>query len=159
MNQAAASIGASRQGAGRQPLPAAIRPGATVTWPLEGEQPERAARAAVAKVLARLGVKPSWRDDADLAVQELAVNARQHAPGPYELRVRVGEQAVRIAVADSGAGHAAIARMLAHAATGVPSLDERGRGLQIIAALFPGACGARQCGSGKEVWISIPLRP
>jgi hypothetical protein len=147
---------------------------------LDGDRPEYLARRAVTAVLARLAVSPERRDEAELAVSELVANAGRHAPGPRELRVRVCAEAVTFAVADGGDDHAVIARVLASPGAGVEWFEEHGRGLQIVAALFPGACGARACGGrpagtgrgsrgrrraavngdgepAKEVWISVAL--
>jgi len=139
------------------------------TVSLDGHKPEYLARRTATAVLAGLGVGPERRGEVELAVAELAANAGRHAPGPRELRVRVSRDAVTLAVADGGGDYAAIARMLADPdpGAGVPWFEEHGRGLRIVAALFPGACGAAPVaavrgggGSGgpaKEVWISLPL--
>jgi hypothetical protein len=137
------------------------------TVSLDGHKPEYLARRTATAVLAGLGIGPERRGEAELAVAELAANAGRHAPGPRELRVRVSRDAVTLAVADGGSDYAAIARMLADPGAGVPWFEEHGRGLRIVAALFPGACGAAPVaavrgggGSGgpaKEVWISLPL--
>jgi hypothetical protein len=64
-------------------------------------------------------------------------------------------------VADGGDDHAAIARLLANPLGEVPFCAERGRGLRIIAALFPGDCGACSTraaglpGAGKQVWFRV----
>lgn len=136
--------------------------GEVVTWPLDGTRPEAMARRVVTSLLAVLGISGEARDDAELAISEIAVNARLHAPGPYQLRVLVRRDDVRFEVADGGAGHAPIARRLAAPAPSAPSLAEHGRGLRIVGALFPGACGARPAlvGSGqagKGVWISVAV--
>ena len=143
---------------------------ATVSLALEGEKPSCSARRAVIEVLTRLGVSPERRDDAEVAITELVVNAERHAPGPRELRIVAAPDSVTFAVADGGAGHAMIARILAAPGPDVAWFSEHGRGLLIVAALFPDACGARLCpGAGprpraatparpaKEVWISVAL--
>jgi anti-sigma regulatory factor (Ser/Thr protein kinase) len=151
-----------------RPPPTAARSAGTVTTvSLDGAKPEHLARRAVTAALARLGISPERRGEVELAVAELVVNAGRHAPGPRELRVRMGRDAVTFAVADGGGDHAAIARMLTGPGAGVPWFEEHGRGLRIVAALFPGACGAAPVavvrgggGSGgpaKEVWISLAL--
>jgi hypothetical protein len=130
-------------------------------------------------MMAELGFGAGQQDDAELAIEELVANARLHAPGPYELRVQANEKTVTFAVRDGGGDHASITRRLTQAATGAPSRSEHGRGLQIVAALFPGACGACPAGSradgattgratrgsattgraraGKQVWITVPI--
>jgi transposase InsO family protein len=156
-----------QRGAGG-PLAAAAPPaglarahGEVMTWPLDGTRPEALARRVVTSLLAELGTGAEQRDDAELAICELVVNARLHAPGPYQLRVRARADAVRFEVADGGSEHASVARRLAAPAT-APDLAEHGRGLRIVAALFPGACGARAAligpgQPGKGVWISVAV--
>jgi hypothetical protein len=137
------------------------RPAGAARWPLDGIRPEAVARQVVISVLSGLAVSSGRRDDAELAIQELVVNARLHAPGPRELHVTLTGDAVRFAVADGGDDHAAIARLLADPLGEVPFCAERGRGLRIIAALFPGECGAcstRAAGigeAGKQVWFRV----
>jgi anti-sigma regulatory factor (Ser/Thr protein kinase) len=144
------------------------------SWSLDVARPERLARHIVTSMMAELGIGAGQQDDAELAIEELVANARLHAPGPYELRVQASEKAVTFAVRDGGGDHASIMRRLTQAATAAPSRAEHGRGLQIVAALFPGACGACPAGSraggatrggatrgragaGKQVWISVPI--
>ena len=137
------------------------QPAGTARWPLDGARPESVARHVVTSVLSGLEVSSGRRDDAELAIQELVVNARLHAPGPHELHVAIAGDAATFAVADGGADHAAVARLLADPLGQVPFCAERGRGLRIVAALFPGDCGAcsaRAAGlpeSGKHVWFRV----
>jgi hypothetical protein len=137
------------------------RPADAARWPLDGIRPEAVARQVVISVLSGLKVSSGRRDDAELAIQELVVNARLHAPGPHELHVTLTGDAVTFAVADGGDDHAAIARLLADPLGEVPFCAERGRGLRIIAALFPGGCGACSTraaglpGAGKQVWFRV----
>jgi Histidine kinase-like ATPase domain len=141
------------------------KPAGATSWPLDGTRPESVARQVVTSVLSGLDVGPDRRDDAELAIQELVVNARLHAPGPHELHVRVTGDSVTFAVADGGDDHAAVARLLADGPAQVPFCAERGRGLRIVAALFPGDCGScdsRAAGfpaAGKHVWFRVgPIR-
>jgi anti-sigma regulatory factor (Ser/Thr protein kinase) len=133
----------------------------TARWALDDARPESLARRVVTSLLADAGASPGQRDDAELAIQELVVNARMYAPGPYELRVAVTGNAVTFAVADGGGDHAAVARLLADPTAKAPFCSERGRGLRIVAALFPGDCGARSAhaaglaGAGKHVWFRV----
>jgi hypothetical protein len=136
-------------------------PAGATRWPLDGARPESVARHVVTSVLSGLEVSPGRRDDAELAIQELVVNARLHAPGPHELHVAIAGDAVTFAVVDGGDDHAAVARLLADPLGQVPFCAERGRGLRIVAALFPGDCGARsaraagQPETGKHVWFRV----
>jgi hypothetical protein len=136
--------------------------GDVLTWPLDGTRPEAMARRVVTSLLAELGIGGDQRDDAELAIGELTANARLHAPGPYQLRVQERRDTLRFEVADGGGGHVVIARRLAAPEATAPELAEHGRGLRIVAALFPGACGARpaQIGPGQPgtgVWFAVPL--
>src|SRR5258707_698507 len=125
-----------------------VRPAPLTTLSLDGDRPEYLARAAVTAVLAGLGISQQRGEEVELAVAELVANAGRHAPGPRELPIRFRAGGVRFAVADGGDDHAAIARMLAGSGGGVEWFEEHGRGLQIVAALFPDACGADSCGAG-----------
>ncbi len=75
---------------------------------------------------------------------------------------------MKIAVADRDLDHQAVARMITQVGGPAPdgddqALSESGRGLQIIAAMFPGACGAEPARTSpgfpaaKQVWISLPV--
>ncbi len=143
-------------------------PGLTLVQPLDGEQPEHRSRDLTGRVLTILGIDPDTTYQAQLAVQELATNARRHAPPPHELHITICTSEVKIAITDAGPHHEAVAQLLAAATSSQPEQDasllsESGRGLRIIATLFPGACGAGPaCASSrsrqaKEVWISVPL--
>lgn len=79
--------------------------------------------------------------DAQLAVQELVTNALRYAP-PHELRIFITPLDVEIAVVDGGADHRSVAELLTGVPDETPSVDDSGRGLRIVSALFPGACGA-----------------
>jgi len=142
--------------------------GLTLVQSLDGEQPEYRSRELTGRVLAFLGIDPDMTYQAQLAVQELATNARRHAPPPHELYIAIRTRDVKIAVTDADPCYEAVAQLLAAAISGQPEQDtsllsESGRGLRIIAALFPGACGAgparTACRSrqAKQVWIIIPL--
>lgn len=131
---------------------------------LTGQRPERRARRVTADVLSSLGVSTGlWEMEEALA--ELVTNARRHAPGPYQLRIYLDGSVAKVAVVDGGTDYSEVASRLAQAAEGVPSLEESGRGLQMIAALFPGSCGVEPAlagpghACGKQVWITTPLPP
>jgi anti-sigma regulatory factor (Ser/Thr protein kinase) len=135
--------------------------------PLDGEQPERRSRDLTGRVLANLGIDQDTADQVQLAVHELAANARRHAPPPRELRITLRPADVQIAVTDADARYEAVAQRLAAAASrpeqDADQLSESGRGLRIVAALFPGACGAGPAYAAagacqaKQVWIAVPL--
>lgn len=124
--------------------PAAVHPpgnaGYAIVRCLSGPQPEHRARRIVADALAAAGVKAEL-PDVELAVNELVTNARQHVPGPYELRIVFERASVKVAVVDGGADHAEPARRLLDAAAGGVADGESGRGLQIVTGLFPGSWG------------------
>lgn len=133
--------------------------GYTLIRCLYGERPEHRARQLVAEVMAReVAVDIA---DIQLAVSELVSNARQHAPGPYELRMVFGRDLVKVAVLDGGADHAELTQKFRGVAAGRPASDESGCGLQIVTGLFPGAWGtgsALSCTGrtpAKEVWIAV----
>jgi len=141
-------------------------PGLTLVQPLDGEQPEHRSRDLAGRVLAILGIDPDTTYQVQLAVQELATNARRHAPPPHELRITVRTNDVMIAVTDADPRHETVAQLLAVTASSQPEQDtsllgESGRGLRIIAALFPGACGAGpacvqlRSRQAKQVWIIV----
>lgn len=127
---------------------------------LHGPRPERRARRLVTEVLAGAGVQAEL-PDVELAVGELVTNARLYAPGPYELRILFDRAFVKIAVMDSGADHAELARKFRQAAAGGAADGESGRGLQIVTGLFPGSCGTEPASTctgrtpAKQVWIMI----
>ncbi|MGH3156812.1 MAG: ATP-binding protein [Streptosporangiaceae bacterium] len=138
---------------GHEPAPAIIRC-------LHGPQPERRARRVVTDVMTALGITTDL-PDLELVVHELVANARQHAPGPYELRIFIGFTSVKIAVLDGGADHTRVARKLGQAAGGVLTDGESGRGLQIVTGLFRcwGAESAATCTGmtpAKQVWVAMP---
>lgn len=136
------------------------RCGRAIIHCLYGPRPEHRARRLVVDVLSRAGVETGL-PDAEVAVNEMVTNARQHAPGPYELRIVFGRASVKVAVMDRGADHAALLRKLRQAATGGLAAGESGRGLQLVTGLFPGSWGAEPTSSctghtpAKQVWIMI----
>jgi hypothetical protein len=127
---------------------------------LHGPAPERRARRLVTEVLADLGMLKKI-DEAELAVCEMVSNARRHAPPPHELRIFIYAKIVKVAVTDAGTDLDALADRLAQAPAGVPTLEESGRGLQVITALFPDCCGVEPAlawpgrPAAKQVWISM----
>ena len=142
-------------------------PRLTLVQSLDAEQPEHQSRDLTGRVLDILGVDPDTIYQAQLAVQELVTNARRHGPPPHELHIATRSCDVQLAVTDADPRYEVVAQLLAAAISSQPEqtslLSESGRGLRIIAALFPGACGAgpacaaSRAGQAKQVWISIPL--
>jgi anti-sigma regulatory factor (Ser/Thr protein kinase) len=128
---------------------------------LHGPEPEHRARRLVTEVLADLGMAEEV-GDVQLAVCEMVTNACKHAPQPYELRFFIYATVVKVAVTDGGTDLRALADRLAETTAGVPSLEESGRGLQVITALFPDRCGVEPTRAWpsrrdvKQVWISVP---
>jgi len=132
---------------------------------LHGPRPEHRARRLVVSILAGAGVLTRL-PEVELAVHELVANARLHAPGPYELRILLARDFVKIAVMDGGDDHAELERRLLRAASAGPADGESGRGLQIVTGLFPGSYGAEPTSTctgltpAKQAWIAIerPVR-
>lgn len=131
---------------------------------LSGPEPEHRARRLVADVLAAVEIQVEL-GDVEVAVNELVTNARQHAPGPYELRIVFERASLKVVVVDGGADHAELARRFRDAAAGSVTDDESGRGLQIVTGLFPGSWGTGPTSTctglipAKQVWITISRRP
>ncbi|MER6048580.1 ATP-binding protein [Streptomyces sp. NPDC001793] len=72
------------------PPPAADGITRVVVWRWTGCTLNAAARARIALICAldQFGCRGEVLDDAVLAVSELVANALEHAPGPYEMRLR-----------------------------------------------------------------------
>lgn len=116
------------------------------------------ARAAVVSELDRAGlghdgVGHGWIDDVRLLVSELVTNAIVHAAGPCGLTLRIGADAIRVEVDDSGGGGLQLRRP--------EPTETSGRGLLIVDAL------ARDWGvvhdgdaAGKTIWfeVAVPVR-
>ncbi|HEY0950933.1 ATP-binding protein [Nocardioides sp.] len=88
-------------------------------------------------------------DDALLVTSELAANALTHARSSYRLRLSAGDQALRIEVADSGAGTPDPQPLTA--------TEEHGRGLHLVGALAASWGMEAGEGGGKRVWAELPL--
>ncbi|OLT31840.1 hypothetical protein BJF79_08580 [Actinomadura sp. CNU-125] len=99
--------------------------------------------------------------EAELAVNELVTNAREHAQAPYELRISWTETEVKIAIVDGGNDHDTVLKLLSQASNSQPTHEESGRGLQMVAGLFGGRCGAEPTTTStgitpaKQVWIAL----
>lgn len=104
-----------------------------------------AARRFVREQLAAGGLL-TWRDEAELAVSELATNAVLHAGTRFEVTVQVGDGGVYVQVWDDD-----------------PSLPARrasdpgsttGRGMELVAAVAT-TSGVRTVGPTKVVWFAL----
>ena len=83
---------------------------------------------------------------ASLVVSELATNAVLHARTPYEVRMELGQDVVRIEVHD-GVGRPPVRRYFSDEATS-------GRGLRLVEELSV-AWGVDLKGKGKTVWAEM----
>lgn len=145
-------------------LPPSVSPpggaGFAIVRCLYGPRPERRARRLAVQTLEAAGLRDEL-PDIELAVSELVANARQHAPGPYELRIILQPALVTVAVVDGGADHLELVHKLTRAAAGEMAEGESGRGLQIVTGLFPGCWGAGPATTctgaapAKQVWITV----
>lgn len=106
----------------------------------------RTARTVVRDLMAR---EPAdVRDVAVLLTDELVTNALVHGGGRFCLDVEVRSDAVRVAVADRGAGEPRVLH---------PSGDrEHGRGMAIVDALAA-SWGVDREHARKVVWFELPL--
>jgi anti-sigma regulatory factor (Ser/Thr protein kinase) len=143
-------------------------------WPLPDDSAHHAERTARAIVRSVLDDADAGRDDmleAEHIVAELALNAVQHAPPPYELRiVFVGRrQPTWCEVADGDTDPERVRRRLrGNAATiagpdvAIAELAECGRGLAMVSGLCDGRCAAypttlcRTNSAGKAVGFALP---
>ncbi|GAU71109.1 putative anti-sigma factor [Streptomyces sp. NBRC 110611] len=129
------------------------------------------ARAALRCALDQLGYTGDAPDDAVLAVSELVANALEHAPGPYEVRLRWAAAGLICEVMDGDPCIPAIPSLLSvglfepapdKRGGGLDALlevlSERGRGLQIVHQLTSGAWGfSTERGKRTKVaWVMIP---
>ncbi|WP_262370763.1 ATP-binding protein [Streptomyces sp. WAC01526] len=144
-----------------------------VLWRWTGSTPDVAARARIALICAldQFGCGGEVLDDAVLAVSELVANALEHAPGPYEMRLRctaadliceVEDRDPRIPVVPAFPVAAPFEPDPEKRGGGVDALlevvGERGRGLHIVHQLTCGAWGftARRREGVKVAWMAIP---
>ncbi|MFE7313122.1 ATP-binding protein [Streptomyces sp. NPDC057555] len=154
------------------PLPAAD--GTTrVLWRWTSHTPDAAARARTALICAldQFGFEGEGLDDAVLAASELVANALEHAPGPYEMRLRctaaeliceVVDRDPRIPVVPAFPAAAPFEPDPKKRGGGVDALletlGERGRGLHIVHQLACGAWGftVQRREGAKVAWMAIP---
>ncbi|MFJ9619089.1 ATP-binding protein [Streptomyces noursei] len=146
-----------------------------VLWRWTGDTPHAVfrARTALHCALDQLGYDGEALDDAVLAASELVANALEHAPGPYEMRLRrvragmvceVVDRDPRIPrVPDTSAGisFAPVPQMRGGGLDALLEvLSERGRGFHIVHQLTCGRWGfmARTHEGMKAAWMLIPDR-
>ena len=122
---------------------------AAEVWTFEPEPAStRAARRLVSDVLEHSA--PDSAVTAALVVSELATNAVLHARTPFEVRVRVAPERVRIEVHD-GTRRTPVRRFFSDDAVS-------GRGLRLVDELCE-AWGVDVDGAGKTVWAEVPIAP
>ena len=138
-------------------------------WNRNTEHPAAYARECLLAVLGEFALPRETVEDLVLAVSELAANASQHAPGPYELRVRSGAGELIVEVHDRGQDMPAIPLQLGSPqpvpadTTGqrlddlIAQLSERGRGLALVHSLMSGCLSARRTPTGKAVWVAVGM--
>jgi len=104
------------------------------------------ARAWVRVICATCGLDAAAADDAALIVSELVTNVFLHADTDCVVTAELGANTVRVAVADEDE----------RAVRPVSAVDsaERGRGLQIVAALAS-TWGVDYRPTGKTVWFTL----
>lgn len=107
------------------------------------------ARTALRRMLDDAGVDSDVRETAVLLATELVSNAVEHGGGSSYLDASIGIDAVRLEVTDPNPTMPAPSPFL-------DELDERGRGLLLIAALAS-KWGAERRPPGKTVWCEIAL--
>jgi anti-sigma regulatory factor (Ser/Thr protein kinase) len=113
----------------------------------------RQARAIVRRALAGWGLS-ALTDEAELLTSELVANAAEHATGPIRLTIRPhaehGQRGILCRVSDASPS-APSPRQTA------PD-SERGRGLQIVAALAT-TSGVTTSPHGKTAWFTLTAAP
>ncbi|RFC74600.1 ATP-binding protein [Streptomyces sp. AcE210] len=127
------------------------------------------ARAELRRVLGQLGLRGEDITDSLLAVSELVANATEHAPGPYELRLRRTETQYICEIEDGDPSIPVIpvfspAALFEPASEGrgggldalLALMSERGRGLRIVDELTSGAWGFRRARKAKVAWAAFP---
>ncbi|MFJ3987700.1 ATP-binding protein [Streptomyces sp. NPDC090032] len=127
------------------------------------------ARAALRGILGQLDLSAEAISDAVLTVSELVANATEHAPGPYEMRLRLAAAEFFCEIEDadpripgipafpSAAPFAPVPEGRGGGLDALLSLlAERGRGLAIVNELTQGAWGFRCTQRTKFAWASFP---
>ncbi|MGW6157380.1 ATP-binding protein [Streptomyces sp. NPDC055144] len=152
-----------------RPRPVVTNPHVVLRWTSSTPNPSAQARAALRRILAQLGLSGEAIGDAVLAVSELVANATEHAPGPYEMRLRL-TAAEYICEIEDRDPHVPEIPAFPSDANFAPDpegrgggldalldlLAERGRGLSIVNELTRGAWGFRCTRTTKVAWARFP---
>ncbi len=106
--------------------------------------------AARRYVVQRLGdVPPHLREAIAVMVSELATNSVQHARSDFLVRVKRGDDRVRVEVSDLGSGEPAL--------RSPQPREVAGRGLRIVGALSDDWGVTVTPPAGKLVWFTVQL--
>ncbi|MET7511891.1 ATP-binding protein [Streptomyces sp. NPDC005480] len=151
------------------PRPVFPNPYVVLRWTSCTPNAPAQARAALRGVLGQLGLSGEAISDAVLAVSELVANATEHAPGPYEMRLRLAAAEFVCEIEDADPRVPEIPAFPSDAAFALDPgrrgggldallslLAERGRGLSIVHELTQGAWGFRCTHNTKIAWASFP---
>ncbi len=92
---------------------------------------------------------------ARVVVSELALNAIEHAPGPFSVTVSLRRPILHIAVRDRDPSLPRLRDPGPY--DPVSPLADRGRGLRLVAS-YAAAWGAMPCRMGKVVWATLSTR-
>ncbi len=109
----------------------------------------RVARGALRELFSASPVSDDLRETVLLLANELVTNAVEHAGGEAVLDAVVRPDAIRLEVSDASP-------TIPQAPDAVDELQERGRGLFLIAALAS-RWGADRREAGKTVWCELDL--
>jgi anti-sigma regulatory factor (Ser/Thr protein kinase) len=107
------------------------------------------ARRALRQLFDKGRVDQDTSDTAVLLATELVTNAVEHGRGSAQLDAAIQDHVIRLEVSDSST-------VVPRPNTGVPDLDERGRGLLLLDALAS-RWGVQPRSDGKTVWCELDL--
>ncbi|MFC9612287.1 ATP-binding protein [Streptomyces sp. NPDC056938] len=138
-------------------------------WTSCTPNPSAQVRAVLRRILDQLGLSGEAIGEAVLAVSELVANATEHAPGPYEMRLRL-TAAEYICEIEDRDPHVPEIPAFPSGAPFAPDpegrgggldalldlLAERGRGLSIVNELTRGAWGFTCTRTTKVAWARFP---
>jgi anti-sigma regulatory factor (Ser/Thr protein kinase) len=119
------------------------------SWPLAHDirAPARA-RRILRDTLTGYGIAATTVDEIALLASELVTNAVVHGREPHELRCRVGDVEIEVAVTDRSNRHPVVA---------YPSpSDAHGRGLSLVDRLASDWGVSPEPAGGKAVWFLLP---